>query len=165
MRGVVLSLVGLLGVTACGSEGEMQLVNRLNRTVGLEVRAPNPLLAVDCSINFRDRYCAEQYESLGVIDFGPNESRPIVISDEVSETQCSNVLWLRFIWLGPEGDPDGEQVGPIEDAGTLVQLPAVIEVEEGAGALHQAAFPDLTARLDQAGAGDGNQDRPPVGCP
>ena len=158
-------LLPLLLLVGCGSETELVLVNRLDRTVGVELRAPDPLLVVDSNLPFRERLCAGQYASLGVVDFPPNSRRPIELSDEVSDTQCSNMFWLRMLWLGPAGEPDGEQTGPIEDAGTLVQLPTTIEVEEGAGAIHQAAFPELTARFDAPGGVDALQDLPPAPCP
>lgn len=161
-RGLVTVGLGVLLATACGAgEGELTLVNTLDQSVGLEVRAPLEALRGGCEQDFRTRFCAEEYEIIGVLDFAGGEARPIVISDSTGGDRCTNVLWLRLVWLGA---PDEAPLGPAKDPGTLVALPAVVEVEEGAGALHAVAFPGRTVRIDQVGGVDARQDRPPPTC-
>lgn len=162
MRWGVLALSAMAGgLIGCGSEGEMTLVNTLDTSVGLEVRAPLVDLRGGCNESFATRFCAEEYEIIGVLDFAPAETRPIIISDPVSDDQCTNVLWLRLVWLGA---PDEMPLGPAQDPGTLVDLPATIEIEDGHGALHGVAFPGRTVRLDEVGGADLHQARPPQTC-
>lgn len=150
-----------LGLAACGDQGEMTLVNRLDTAVGLEVRAPVDGLRGGCDQAFRDRFCAEEYEIVGVLDFDALETRPIVLSGDVDDEHCTNVLWLRLVWLGA---PDEMPLGPAADPGALISLPATVEVEEGTGLLHGVAFPGRTVRIDEVGSADPNQDLPPPSC-
>lgn len=144
-----------------GSSGDMTLVNRLEQSVGLEVRAPLENLRGGCDEAFRTRFCAEEYEIVGVLDFDGGETRTLALSDDVDDQHCTNVLWLRLVWLGA---PDQMPEGPAADPGTLIALPATVEVESGAGALHGVGFPAGTVRLDEVGARDPNQDLPPPTC-
>jgi hypothetical protein len=149
---LVLAASGL----ACGASDEMRLVNRLELPIRLDVLAPRPDLVGGCDIDFRTRFCAEEYIPVGVIDMAPAEDRFLTLSDEVSDERCTHLLWLRLPWLG--------EVGPVLDPGTLFQLPTVAEVEAGAGALHSVAFPQATIRLDETGPSDLHQGPPPPSC-
>lgn len=134
----------------------MHLTNLLEKRVGLEIRAPKAAIRGGCDQDFRKRFCAEEYEVVGVIDLGPLEDRVLAISDDVSEVQCTNVLWFRLVRL--------DEVGPVDDPGTLIQLPADAEIELGAGVIHSVAFPEGTVRIDEIGGLDANQGPPPLSC-
>ncbi len=134
----------------------MYLISEVDELASIEIRAPNADLRGGCEKSFRERFCAEQYEVIGVIDVSAGEERMLTISDAVSDEQCTNILWLRLVRLG--------EVGPVEDAGTLFQLPADARIEKGAGALHSVAFPSQTVRIDELGAADEHQSEPPEAC-
>jgi hypothetical protein len=44
-------------------------------------------------------------------------------------------------------------------------LPAIVEIEQGAGRFHGVAFPAATVRLDELGSADANQGSAPAACP
>jgi hypothetical protein len=134
----------------------MILVNRLEQSISLEVGAPDAALRGGCAMPFGGRFCAEEYDVIGVLDVSAGQDRIITISDPVTDEQCTNLLWLRLVFL--------EDVGPVDDRGTLIQLPADVEVETGAGALHTVAYPQATVRIDEVGTLDANQARPPPPC-
>lgn len=158
----MLALSVAIFSAGCGAgEGQMTLRNQLQQAVGLEVRAPLEVLTGGCEMPFRDRFCAEEYEIIGVVDFDAGEGRDIVISDAVSDERCTNQLWLRLVWLGA---PDMMPLGPAADPGTLLALPAEVDVKDGAGALHAVAFPGQTVRLDERGGQDAMQALPPQSC-
>lgn len=154
MRAPAIGL--LLLVSACGASDEATLVNRLDLPISLQIRAPQEQLLGGCDKNFATRFCADQYEVIGVVDVEPLEERELVISDSTGGDRCTNILWLRLIRL--------EEVGPVDDPGTLVQLPAFVHVERGAGAIHSVAFPQGTMRIDEVGGMDVNQAGPPPAC-
>jgi len=163
MRSARLLPVSVAMLTAaCGAgEGQLTLRNQLQQAVGLEVRAPLETLTGGCEMPFRDRFCAEEYEIIGVLDFAAGEGRDVTISDAVNDERCTNQLWLRLVWLGA---PDMMPVGPAADPGTLLALPAEVDVQDGAGALHAVAFPGQTVRLDERGGQDAMQALPPQTC-
>lgn len=140
----------------CGASDEARLYNRLAFPISLEIKAPNPDLVGGCDQSFQSRFCADQYEVIGVVDVDANDERELIISDTVNDERCTNVLWLRLVRL--------EEVGPVDDPGTLIQLPAFVEVEQGAGAIHTVAFPQGTVRIDEIGGADENQSGPPAAC-
>ena len=156
----LLAALSLLAA-ACGAQDELVLANRLPEAVGLEVRAPDEALRGGCDEAFQTRFCAEEYTIIGVLDFAGGETRRVTVSDSVGGDRCTNVLWLRLVWLGA---PDGTPEGPARDPGALFALPAHVEVEEGVGALHGVAFPRRTARLDEVGGLDTQQAAPPPSC-
>ncbi len=149
-------LGSLLVVAACGGEDQATLINRLELPISVEIRAPQESLVGGCSLGFAERFCAEQYEVIGVIDVGALETRELIISDAIDSEHCTNILWLRLVRL--------EEVGPVDDPGTLLALPALVEVERGAGAIHSVAFPQGTVRIDELGGMDTNQSGPPSAC-
>lgn len=153
--------ITLTVITACSlvvgcAKDEMHLVSEIDELASIEIRAPNAELRGGCETSFRERFCEDQYEVIGVIDVSAGEERLLTISDSVGDDQCTNVLWLRLVRLG--------EVGPVEDPGTLFQLPAEARIERGAGALHTVAFPSQTVRIDELGAADENQSQPPAAC-
>ncbi len=150
----LLSCMMLLSM-GCGND-EMELLNRLDQIVTLEVRAPMASLTGGCELPFQTRFCQQQFEQIGVVDVDPQEERVLTLSDDSGPEQCTRMLWLRLVRLG--------EVGPVNDPGTLIQLPAVAEIEVGAGALHSVAFPQMTVRIDELGALDDNQAMPPLPC-
>jgi hypothetical protein len=154
----MLRAILLLGAfTAIGcAKDELMLDNLLEQRIGLEVRAPKATIKGGCDTSFRDRFCAEEYEVVGVIDMEAGADQTLTLSDDVNDEQCTNILWLRLVFL--------EEVGPVDDPGTLIWLPAKVEVEEGAGALHTVAYPQATVRIDEIGTADVHQDTPPVTC-
>lgn len=162
MRDPALGIVLALAASACGAApDEMQLTNRLDLTVGLEVRAPRASLLGGCEQPFATRFCAEEYEIIGVVDVPAQDTRGITIADAVGDDQCTNVLWLRLVWLGA---PDMMPLGPAADPGTLINLPSNAEIEDGTGALHGVAFPGRTVRIDEVGGADMMQALPPPSC-
>lgn len=153
MRG---ALIPILIAAGCGASDEMRIVNRLDDTASLDVRAPKETLRGDCELDFRKRYCEEEYVQIGNIDIRAGEDRFLTISDPVTDTQCTNVLWLRLKWLG--------DVGPVADPGITIQLPAVVEIESMAGLVHGVAFPQGTVRIDEVGSADIHQGPAPPTC-
>lgn len=149
-------LISMMFLSMGCSNDEMELLNRLNQTVTLEVRAPLATLTGGCELPFESRFCRDQFEQIGVIDIEPEQERFLTLSDGSGADQCTRLLWLRLVRLG--------EVGPVDDPGTLIQLPAVAEIEVGAGALHSVAFPQMTVRIDELGALDDNQAMPPQPC-
>lgn len=148
-------LLCIAAVTGCADD-ELRLANLLERQIGIELRAPDESLRGGCDQPFRDRFCAEEYEVVGVIDIDAGREQTLTLSDSVTDEQCTNVLWIRLVFL--------EEVGPVDDPGTLIQLPADVQVEEGAGALHTVAFPQATVRIDEVGLADGHQAPSPETC-
>jgi hypothetical protein len=151
-----ITLLAVLASALGCAKDEMHLVSKIEQLASIEVRAPLERLEGGCDRPFRDRFCAEEYEVIGVLDVSGGEDRLITISDTVDDEHCTNVLWLRLVRL--------DEVGPVDDPGTLLQLPADAEIERGAGALHGVAFPQGTVRIDELGSADENQSRPPVTC-
>jgi hypothetical protein len=153
----LLVLAPILAVTSTAChKNEMHLVSRIDLKASVEIRAPKANLTGGCKEDFRTRFCVEEYEIIGVVDVSPHEDHKIVISDKIDDTHCTNVLWLRLLRLG--------DVGPVDDAGTVVQLPAEIQIEQGAGAISTVAFPQATLRIDEAGLRDDHQGPPPKTC-
>lgn len=153
MRCAVLLLA--LFFAACGND-ELRLVNRLDQALALDLHGPRVDLTGGCDQDFRARFCAEEFVPLGVVNIGNLEDRVITVFDESDDERCTNLLWIRVLSLG--------EVGPVREPGTLFRLPAVIEVEEGAGKLHSAAFPQATIRVDEVGNLDENQGTEPPAC-
>jgi hypothetical protein len=153
MRAILL--VGMIGVAGCASD-ELRLENLLEQQIGIEIRAPREDLRGGCDQPFGERFCAEEFEIVGVLDVPGGQEQLLTLSDDVDDEQCTNVLWIRLVFL--------EEVGPVDDPGTLIQLPAVVEVEQGAGALHTVAFPQATVRIDEIGTADEHQSQPPRTC-
>jgi hypothetical protein len=147
--------LALILAAGCASD-ELRLANLLTQKIGIEVRAPKEGLSGGCDQPFRDRFCAEEYQVVGVLDVDPGADRLLTLSDSVDDEHCTNVLWMRLVFL--------EEVGPVDDPGTLIQLPAEVEVEQGAGALHTVAFPRATVRIDEIGTADEHQAQPPTTC-
>ncbi|MEQ8273806.1 MAG: hypothetical protein RMA76_40100 [Deltaproteobacteria bacterium] len=145
-----------LAAAACGSSDEAMLFNRLELPISLEVRAPQEQLVGGCDKAFAERFCEDQYEVIGVVDVEALSERELIISDATSGDRCTNILWLRLVRL--------DEVGPVDDAGTLINLPAFVEVERGAGVIHTVAFPQATVRIDEVGGMDVNQSGPPPAC-
>lgn len=165
--GVCAFAVGLglfASVLGCEPGDELVVTNRVDRTVGLQVLAANDRLRVDCSESFATRFCADEYVSQGVVDFAPNQARTLTLSDESDPLRCARVLWLRVLWLSVGSGPTDPENGPVDDPGTLVQLPAEVELEAGTGAIHGVAFPGVTVRIDEVGSLDPNQAAPPPAC-
>lgn len=157
----IVDLVEIVALALCPimlgcAKDELHLESKIDDLASIEVRAPKVSLQGGCEAPFRDRFCAEEYEVIGVIDVSAHEDRLLTISDAVDDEHCTNVLWLRLVRLG--------EVGPVEDPGTLFQLPADAEIELGAGALHSVAFPQATVRIDELGGADTNQAQPPLTC-
>lgn len=145
----------MLALAGCAQD-EMSLRSLVDEPVGLEVRAPKASLKGGCGERFDARFCAEEYEAIGVLEVSAGEQRLITLPEAVTETQCTNVLWLRLVRFG--------EVGPLDDPGALFELPVDAEIERGAGALHAVAFPQATVRLDEVGTLDARQARPPASC-
>ncbi len=151
-----LLIATLLATAACGGADEMRIVNRLEHPASLDIRAPREDLRGHCDVDFRERYCTEEYVQIGTFDVQPSEDRFLTISDPVTDERCTNVLWLRLRWLG--------DVGPVSDPGITIQLPAVVEIEAKAGLVHAVAFPQGTVRLDEVGSDDVHQGPSPSTC-
>jgi len=145
-----------LALVACSPPDELRVVNRLALTARLDVLAPRADLRGGCQTDFRERFCREEYVPIAVLDFAPGADRLLTISDAVSDEQCTNVLWLRLPWL--------DEVGPVDDDGTLLALPTAVEIEAGAGGIHSVAFPQATVRIDEVGLADPNQGFAPKTC-
>src|SRR5262245_24235324 len=133
----------LLALAGCGKD-EIHLVSKIEQRASLEVRAPFTRLRGQCESSIHERFCVEEYEVIGVVDVSGGDDRVLAISDPPDD--CSNLLWLRVVRL--------DEVGPVDDSGTIFQLPADVELEKGAGALHTVAFPQATVRLDEVGDTD-----------
>ncbi len=142
-------------LAAC-SEQTMVLRSVLAQEASLELRAPRLELEGRCEQDFSQRFCADEYETIGVIDIAPGEERRITVSGVTSSDQCTDLVWMRLVRL--------EEVGPIDDPGTVIQLPAEVELEQGAGQKHTVAFPQGTVRIDELGPEDANQGAHPPGC-
>lgn len=153
---IIALCIGAASVVGCGGSDEMRIVSRLDSPIRLDILAPRTDLRGGCDVEFARRYCEEEYENIGVVDIAAGEERFLTISDPVTNEQCTNILWLRIPFLG--------DVGPIEDPGTTLHLPAVAEIEAGAGRYHSVAFPQATIRIDDVSEGDPNQGLPPPTC-
>lgn len=164
-RALLVALTGVaLGWLGCDAGDELVVVNRLDRSVGVQVRAADDRLRVDCGVPFTTRFCQNQYISQGVVDFGPLQERTLTLSDEGDGDRCARVVWLRVLWLSTESSTAAPENGPVDDPGTLMQLPADVEIEAGSGAIHGVAFPGITVRIDERGSLDPNQGPPPPAC-
>ena len=167
MRGAYIATLGLGVLTAslgCESGDALFVVNRLDRTVGIQVRAANDGLRVDCDRPFTERFCADEYVSQGVVDVGPREERTLRLSVEADPRRCAAVVWLRVLWLSAGPGANDPESGPVDDPGTVLQLPADVRIEAGAGAIHGIAFPGITVRIDEIGSLDVNQGPAPPPC-
>jgi hypothetical protein len=153
---VSCSLLALGCAAGCGAPDELELSNLLDLPVSIELRAPRANLRGGCQVSFATRFCREEFELLAGLDVPPLETRRLTLSDAVDDERCTNVFWMRVVRLG--------EVGPVEEPGTQVQLPATVEIERGPGAVHTVAFPQATVRLDEAGLEDANQAGPPSTC-
>lgn len=156
MRITLFAAAAACSVLVGCAKDELRLTSKIDYASSLEVRAPKATLRGGCDAPFRDRFCAEEYEVIGVIDVSAREDRLLTISDPVNDEQCTNILWLRLVRLG--------EIGPVEDPGTLLLLPSDAEIEQGAGSLHSVAFPQATVRIDEIGTEDANQSQPPLTC-
>jgi len=151
------ALTVLLAVLwACGPTPEVLLFNRLSEPVQIDVQGPKAELRGGCTDDFRQRFCAEEFASLSIVTLQAGEERVFTMSDDISEEQCTNVLWMRLLQVG--------EVGPVSERGTLLQLPTWAEIEEGAGRYHTAAFPQSSLRIDEVGVEDSNQGFAPQTC-
>ena len=146
----------LVSMMGCGPVPEALLLNRLDRSVSIDVYGPIESLTGACEIDFRDRFCEEEFVPLSIIELQEAEQRSFTMSDEITENRCTNVLWLRLISVG--------NVGPVTEVGTLLQLPTQAEVEVGPGYYHTAAFPGVSLRIDEVGTEDLNQGFAPKKC-
>lgn len=140
---------------ACGVGEALEIESRIRESATLEVWAPRVEVEVDCAARFESRFCREQLEPVGRVTIRGGQGRALTLRDDFDET-CTNVLWLRLIRL--------DDVGPVDDPGTLFELPARAEIEYGAGAEHTVAFPVATVRIDEVGEADANQGGPPSEC-
>src|SRR5262249_16379805 len=111
MWSVLFGAFAALASTACHSN-EMHLINRLDLAASVEVRAPKLGLTGGCKVDFRSRFCVEEFEVIGVVDVSGRTDHKVAISDQIDDDHCTNVLWLRILRYGG--------VGPIDDPGTLV---------------------------------------------
>jgi hypothetical protein len=136
----------------CGSE-DLELESRIEQTARFELSSPREGLAADCDLPLEARYCAEEYEPLGSLQMPPLGRRTLNLD---GADACGALVWFRWVAL--------DQVGPVDDPGTLVQIPALVELEYGAGADHAVAFPQGIVRLDEVGGADQNQSGPPRSC-
>lgn len=148
-------LVPFLVLAACG-EDDLRLVNRTDQALTLDLHGPKLELTGGCDQDFRQRFCAEEYEPLGVLTISPGEDRLVTLFEGESDEVCTNLLWIRVLQLGG--------VGPVREPGTVIKVPAVVEIETGAGNIHSAAFPDSTIRVDEVGELDENQGPEPPTC-
>lgn len=140
----------------CGPTPEILLFNRLSEAIQIDIQGPKAELRGGCIDDFRQRFCAEEFVSLSIIRLQPQEERVFTMSDDITEDQCANVLWLRLLAVG--------EVGPVSEGGTQLQLPSQAEIEEGAGHYHTAAFPQASLRIDEVGLDDSNQGFAPMSC-
>lgn len=138
---------------ACGGAEGLELSSKLEQDARIEVLAPRVDASGDCGAALPLRHCAEDYERLSTITVPALSDRVIRLDDSGA---CPPALWLRLVALG--------DVGPVNDPGTLFRLPARVELEYGAGALHSQAFPQGIVRLDEVGAADTAQSSPPARC-
>ena len=148
-----LALVGALAV-ACGGE-ELELESRIDEGATLQIAAPEAGLAGACDAPFATRFCREQFVPVGAVTIRGGDRRALALEGDFDRT-CGNILWVRLVRL--------DDVGPVDDQGTLFELPVRAEIEYGAGALHTVAFPQGTVRLDEIGDADARQARPPPPC-
>lgn len=146
--------VGLaLLLSACGSAEDLRLESKIEQTARIELRAPTQ--SGNCDTALAVRFCEGDYETLGVVDIPPRGVRTLGLREE-DLGECAQVLWLRVLAL--------DEVGPIQDPGTVFQVPTDVDLEYGSGALHTAAFPQGIIRLDEVGPADRNQALPPSAC-
>lgn len=153
---LLLEALVLVSFVACGPVPEALLLNRLDRPVTIDVYGPIESLSGGCEVDFRDRFCEEEFVPLSIIELQEAEQRTFTMSDEITESQCTNVLWLRLLSVG--------DFGPVTETGTLLQLPTQAEVEIGPGYYHTAAFPGVSLRIDEVGSEDLNQGFAPRKC-
>ena len=139
---------------ACGASEDLRVVSKVEQTARIELRAPTR--SGDCALPVGERFCEADFETLGVVDLPPGDERTLGLrEDDLGE--CAQVLWLRVIALN--------DVGPVEEPGTVFQVPTAADLEYGSGALHTVAFPQGLVRLDEVGPADRNQAPPPAACP
>ena len=150
MLGLLVALAG------CERRDRMVLENKLPEVAKVDVMLPMNDLTGDCGTGARERFCAEEYRSVDLIEISPGHSRELVLHDNEARSDCANQVWLRLPFYG--------DMGPVADPGTLFELPATAEIERNPGALHGVAFPGITIRIDDASSGDISQSRPPPSC-
>ena len=154
MRRLVLASA-LLAVAACGSD-ELQLRNRTSQSLTLNLYGPKVSITGGCNEDFGTRFCAEEYEPIGTLPLHPLEQRLLTVYEGSGQNRCVNLLWIRVL--------DFAGTGPVADAGSVFRLPALAEVEAGAGKIHTVAFPEATIRVDEVGTLDENQRSSPPTC-
>jgi hypothetical protein len=120
------------------------------------VLAPKLGIGPNCADAFDIRFCDEEFESLGVLEFLPDQERTITVIDGTGSEDCAGILYLRILTVGP--------LGPVVDRGTQIQVPADVHIAVGAGFHHTLALPELTVRIDEVGTDDNNQSGPPSTC-
>lgn len=141
-------------LSSCGDEA-LVLRSLLDDPVSIEVQAPALGLRADCGRPLSARVCEDEYAFVGLVELGPRQERTLTLSDGNTQ-ECAQLLWLRLVRF--------KASGPVSDRGTVFLLPAEVEIEVGAGALHSVAFAEGTVRLDEVGTGDAHQSGPPVAC-
>ena len=60
---------------ACGPVPEALLLNRLDRPVTIDVYGPIESLSGGCEVDFRDRFCEEEFVPLSIIELQEAEQR------------------------------------------------------------------------------------------
>lgn len=150
----LFAIVGL-SLGACASD-ELHLMNRTEQSLTLDLYAPKISIAGGCADDFGARFCAEEYEPIGSLPVHPLEERLLTVYEGSGANRCVNLLWVRVL--------DFAGTGPVADGGSVFRLPALAEVEIGAGRIHTVAFPEGTIRVDEVGTLDENQRGPPESC-
>ncbi|MFO0723049.1 MAG: hypothetical protein U1E65_04630 [Myxococcota bacterium] len=151
-----LWVLGLLAIAAgCGSD-ELRLANKTSQGLTLNLYAPKVSITGGCSEDFGTRFCAEEYEPIGTLPVQPLEERLLTVYEGSGQNRCVNLLWVRVL--------DFAGTGPVADGGSIFRLPALAEVEAGAGKIHTVAFPEGTIRVDEVGTLDENQRKGPPTC-
>jgi len=153
-RTLLLGLSLTVGATACGGEA-LELFSRIDERVTLQLSAPREGLKGPCEAPFEQRFCREEFIGIGAVTLEGRARRALALEGDLDRA-CAGVLWLRLVGL--------EDSGPVADAGTTFELPAVAEIEYGAGATHTVAFPGVTVRIDEVGRADAHQSDPPPAC-
>ena len=153
---VFKTMILALLASGCGPQPEILILNRLSEPVQLDVYGPKENLTGGCTDDFRERFCREEFVALSILQLEAGEERVFTMSDDITETQCTNVLWVRMLQVG--------EVGPVSEKGTQLKLPILAEIEEGAGRYHTAAFPQASLRIDEVGVEDSNQGFAPRSC-
>ncbi|MCB9653712.1 MAG: hypothetical protein H6729_06240 [Deltaproteobacteria bacterium] len=142
-------------LSACGDDA-LVLRSLLDDSVAIEVQALKVGSRAACDQPLNERACQGDYEFVGLVEMGPHQERSLTLSDGEAQDECGRLLWLRLVRF--------KAGGPVSDPGTVLLLPAEVEVEMGAGALHSVAFAEGTVRIDEVGTLDAHQSGPPVVC-